>query len=347
MAIIDPEGLFSGERLASCSDLAQLYWPRFFLAANSCGRIELSYKSLISRVFGNFQNPPKSDELWRIFREYDENFLAILYQSESGTWWCQFITSEKYLPKYKKTRDSMSPAPPFELVELHNRGYIDWKKSKSFQNQSFQKFSDNAESFGREGIGVGIGVGVGEGIGEIQNPSRKRKRKERVPDPRHSQFRESLEKYWEKKNPTNPDLPWGPADAKQLSLMLEANPAMDVEGFRNLLRNRAKSDVVHGDPVRRWIGNVTQFTVPLDRYGKPMTNENGGKNAAVSNTRGLSSVGVLKDFINDTERGGDADENGDLPPSDFRQGDAKTIRGVSGTLRLASVSGGDAEHLDF
>ena len=101
MAIIDPEGLFSGERLAACSDLAQLYWPRFFLAANSCGRIELSYKSIVSRVFGNFQSPPKSDDLWKIFREYDDNYLAILYQSESGTWWCQFITSEKYLPKYK------------------------------------------------------------------------------------------------------------------------------------------------------------------------------------------------------------------------------------------------------
>jgi len=49
MAIIDPAGLFEGERLAACSDVAQLYWPRLFLAANSCARLELSYPSVISK----------------------------------------------------------------------------------------------------------------------------------------------------------------------------------------------------------------------------------------------------------------------------------------------------------
>ena len=159
MAIIDPEGLFSGERLAACSDMAQLYWPRFFLAANGLARIELSYKSLVSRVFGNFQKIPTSSEIWGIFREYEANFLAVLYESSDGSWWCQFSTSEKFLPKYKKTRDEMSPAPSFEMMEAHRSGYLLWKKSKSFQNQSFQKLS---ETFSSEGVGIGVGIGVGK-----------------------------------------------------------------------------------------------------------------------------------------------------------------------------------------
>jgi hypothetical protein len=143
MAIIDPEGLFCGERLANCSDMAQLCWPRFFLAANSCAHLELSYKSLVSRVFGNFQKVLESEEIWRIFREYEANFLAVLYEAPDGGWWCQFITSEKYLPKYKKTRDNMTPAPTFEQMEESRNGYLQWKRSKSISNQSFQKVSES------------------------------------------------------------------------------------------------------------------------------------------------------------------------------------------------------------
>ena len=159
MAIIDPEGLFSGERLAACSDLAQFCWPRFFLASNSCGRIELSYKSLVSHVFGNFHKVPESQEIWAIFREYEANYLAVLYEAESGSWWCQFITSEKYLPKYKKTRDEMSPPPSAALMDKHRTGYLEWKRSKSFKNQSFRKLP---KSSGSEGVGIGVGVGIGD-----------------------------------------------------------------------------------------------------------------------------------------------------------------------------------------
>ena len=346
MAIIDPEGLFSGERLAACSDIAQFCWPRFFLAANSCGRIELSYKSLVSRVFGNFLSPPKSDELWAIFREYDENFLAILYQSESGTWWCQFVTSEKYLPKYKKTRDSMSPAPPIELVEFHNRGYLEWKKSKSFQNQSFQKFPEPSESSGSEGVGIGVGIGVGGGIGEIQNTSRKTKKVKVAPDPRHTPFKELLVGYWKYKNPKNPEMPWGPADAGQLGKLLAESPNMTAVEFREFLHNRARSDVAHGDRVSKWLGNITKFSESLDQFGKPKST-NGGKNAPISQGRGQKNVGVLEEFINDTERRSDANQNGNIPAGDHRQSDTETLHGVSGGSRPQSLPSSDAEPLDF
>lgn len=158
MAIIDPDGLFCGERLAACSDMAKLYWPRFFLASNGYGRLELSYKSLVSRVFGNFQKIPESSEIWQIFREYEANFLAVLYESSDGCWWCQFITSEKYLPKYKKTRDNDSPAPTFEQMEKSRMGYLAWKKANSFSNQSFQKVLESFVRRGEERRGFGIGA---------------------------------------------------------------------------------------------------------------------------------------------------------------------------------------------
>lgn len=159
MAIIDPDGLFGGDRLAACSDLAQLYWPRLFLAANGCARLEMSYSSIISKIFKNFKKTPKSSDLWAVFHEYEANFLAVLYEAD-GIWWCQFITSEKNLPKYKRDRDKSTPAPPLELLEKHKFGYVAWKKANSFGTSDFGNFQEI--SYGEEKRGVGIGVGVGE-----------------------------------------------------------------------------------------------------------------------------------------------------------------------------------------
>ena len=351
MAIIDPEGLFSGERLAACSDLAQLYWPRFFLAANSCGRIELSYKSLVSRVFGNFQSPPKSEELWKIFREYDDNYLAILYQSESGTWWCQFITSEKYLPKYKKTRDYLSPAPSLELLDIHRSGYLEWKKSKSFQNQSFQKLSDDDESFRREGVGIGVGAGIGEGVGKEQILPAKKKpsrgTKSNLIKSRHEEFKVAIGKYWVAKNP-GVEMPWGPAEGRNLAMWLKESPTTTVEQFTLWLRNRFKSDVNHSERPSRWIGNVTNFAnSPIDTYGKPK-NSNGGKNAPISNGTGNQIMGVFKETIERRQRNRSLDEDGNLSPSvETRPDDTGIIHAVSTTPRLEGVSGSDEEYLDL
>lgn len=158
MAIIEAEGLFSGERLSACSDLAQLYWPRFYIGSNGFGRLELSYTSIISKIFGKFRKPPESEVLWAIFREYEANFLAILYEI-NGVWWCEFDTSQKFLPRYKTRRDLDSPSPSLEMRQKFDKGYISWKSSKCFTPQSFQKSS---ESFGRRGEGVGVGDGVGD-----------------------------------------------------------------------------------------------------------------------------------------------------------------------------------------
>lgn len=146
MAIIDPKGLFNGDRLLACSDKARLYWPYLFLGCNGYGRLELSYTSIISQIFVNFRNPPNESELWQIFSEYAENCLVILYEA-NGTWWAQFSTSEKFLPKFKTRRDEISPDPPTGLLQKFDEDYVAWKKARSFKSNGFHNFSEISEKF--------------------------------------------------------------------------------------------------------------------------------------------------------------------------------------------------------
>ena len=374
MAIIDPEGLFSGERLAACSDLAQLYWPRFFLAANSCGRIELSYKSLVSRVFGNFQDHPKSDELWAVFREYENNFLAVLYESDSGVWWCQFITSEKFLPKYKKTRDEQSPAPTSEVMEAHRRGYLEWKRSKSFKNQSFQKLPT---LFSSEGVGIGVGVGTGIGVGvekqeQQQKPSPPRsedgggKKAEPVPpskpttppkppmakpekakkshaDPRYEPCKDLLRAYWLSKNPEH-EMPWDGQEGKALSMFLKANPHVTATDFRNFLAHRFRSEVNHSERPGAWVGKVIKYANhPLDRFGQPIDGKGKSKNATVPLGKAEGNLAVLAEVISRRQRERTAGEDGDIPAGEVGTNQPRIIHAIPSEPRPPSVSGGDGD----
>jgi hypothetical protein len=202
MAIIDPEGLFHGERLAACSDIAQLYWPRFFLAANGFARMELSYSSIISKIFGNFRKAPEAADIWSVFEEYARHCLVILYEHE-GVWWAQFHTSSKYLPRYTTTRDRKSPSPTAQALERHQAEYIKWKSANSVKNESFRK---NQVDFGkflqeRSGVGVGEGEGVGVGKNTFVDLDETEIRPEPVPPtPSHpdekSQLREAVERVF-------------------------------------------------------------------------------------------------------------------------------------------------------
>jgi len=159
MLIVDPKGLFEGERLAACSDAAQLHWQRLFLAANGYACLELSYAAIVSNVYRSFKKPPAEDELWGFFEEYAANFLVILYQVD-GIWWAQFACSAKYMPRYKTARDESSPRPPVELLERHRAGYIGWKKAKSIQNQRFQKFTEGSGNVQKISAAVAVVVAV-------------------------------------------------------------------------------------------------------------------------------------------------------------------------------------------
>jgi hypothetical protein len=166
MPFIDRDGLFSGERLAACSDLAQLYWPWFYTAANGYGRLELSENTIISKIFGNFAKPPEHSQLEKIFEEYERNYLVILYEV-NGVWWAQFATREKYLPRYKTRKDQQSPGPTLENWANFQKGYISWKRGKSLNIHTFQK---SAENFGMVVVVEEVSKGLSTSSSVSVNP---------------------------------------------------------------------------------------------------------------------------------------------------------------------------------
>jgi uncharacterized protein YdaU (DUF1376 family) len=79
--------------------------------------------------------------------------------------------------------------------------------------------------------------------------SQERVSEKRSPDSRHTQFRTILAEYWKAKNHAAPEMPWQGRDAKALSDFLSASPSLSETQFRQMLTNRARSAVTHGDRV--------------------------------------------------------------------------------------------------
>jgi hypothetical protein len=70
MAIINLDGLFSGDRLRRCSNTAQLHWPRLSLASDGFGRLEVNYHKIVSRAYSTFKPAPSERELLGYVQEY-------------------------------------------------------------------------------------------------------------------------------------------------------------------------------------------------------------------------------------------------------------------------------------
>jgi len=96
-------------------------------------------------------------------------------------------------------------------------------------------------------------------------------REKRVADERHAPFRAILAQYWQEKNPASPEMPWEGRDAKALSDLLAASPHLNGAQFRQMVSNRARSAVAHGDRVYLWIGNVTRYQEEMTLYNKPVS----------------------------------------------------------------------------
>ena len=139
MAIINPDGLFSGERLAQCSDEAQLHWPRLFTASNSLARLELDYHKIIDKVYAGFRLKPSEVQLSSWLTEYNHNFLLFVYDGPDGSLWGQWLTDKAYLSKYQTAADRRSPAPKEESMEAYRQEYVSTKKSKSLRINGFFK----------------------------------------------------------------------------------------------------------------------------------------------------------------------------------------------------------------
>jgi hypothetical protein len=101
-------------------------------------------------------------------------------------------------------------------------------------------------------------------------------------DPRHARFKDLVAKYWTRHNSLG--MPWDGAEAKQLSALLAANPALDEATFRSLLLSRHRSDVNHAERPRQWLTRVTDYgNGPLNQYNKPkgLPNDHGKGSAAL------------------------------------------------------------------
>jgi hypothetical protein len=169
MPVIDPKGLFEGQRLAACSDRAQSFWPRLYCAANGYARLELHPPTIIGRCFHYYKVVPTEEEILAVIRELVDNFLVIPYQAE-GQWWLQFATEEKFLRRRKTAEDERSPAPPAESLKAFESGYAQWKDKQATRNHGdtniskmFPKYFRNVSATFPPGVGVGVGNGAGSG----------------------------------------------------------------------------------------------------------------------------------------------------------------------------------------
>jgi hypothetical protein len=151
VAIIDPEGIFNGDRLRRCSNEAQLHWPRLFLASNGHARIELNYSKLTGRAYANFNPVPSAEELRGYIREYEQNSLLFLYEVDGQTWG-QWDTRPELLPRYKTAPDKRSPAPP-------EPAFNEWKRRYREDAKAFPKSFVNVSEPFLHGVGEGVGVG--------------------------------------------------------------------------------------------------------------------------------------------------------------------------------------------
>ena len=155
MAIIDPDGLFGGDRLRKCSNLAQLHWPRFFLASDGFGRIEINYAKIVGRAYITFNPLPAHEELFQYVREYVQNFLLFPYQC-AGQQWGQWDTKLEYLPRYKTATDRKSPLPDPQAFSVWKKRYI------SEYRQLPKCFGNLSEGFHADVLGVEEAVVVVE-----------------------------------------------------------------------------------------------------------------------------------------------------------------------------------------
>ena len=97
-------------------------------------------------------------------------------------------------------------------------------------------------------------------------------------DPRHTLFRRILGEYWQARNLASPEMPWQGRDGKALKEFLSASPQLTETQFRQMLGNRARSAVAHGDRVYLWIGNLTRYQEEMTIYNRPVSA--GGGNAS-------------------------------------------------------------------
>lgn len=168
MAIIDPDGLFHGDRLRRCSDTARLAWPHLFLLANGFGRIEINYDRIAAVVFAGYKDPPSEQAVYGWVQEYRDAHLLFLYEAR-GQLWGQWDCKSGCLPRWKSRKDHDSPEPPQPAYDAWLRAYRNDSKPLPKTSEILESLKKNCGKL-PHGIGVGVGVGGGVGSEEVRKP---------------------------------------------------------------------------------------------------------------------------------------------------------------------------------
>jgi uncharacterized protein YdaU (DUF1376 family) len=130
----------------------------------------------------------------------------------------------------------------------------------------------------------------GEGVFSSQEKSSSPQKKASESDPRHRPFRSILAQYWRTKNHASPEMPWQGRDAKALADFLAACPRLNETQFRQMVGNRGRSAVAHGDRVYLWIANLTRFQEEITVYNKPASAGGGYASRAEINRNSVVSA---------------------------------------------------------
>jgi uncharacterized protein YdaU (DUF1376 family) len=91
------------------------------------------------------------------------------------------------------------------------------------------------------------------------------------PDPRKKGIADEISKFWRGQNSGRPDLRFTRADNQALNDFLRDHPEVGLSYFKQLLGNRAKSEVNPAAAPHKWLRSILDFAAgPLDRFGKPL-----------------------------------------------------------------------------
>lgn len=163
--LVLPRGLLQGERLAKCSDEAQLHFPRLAALTNGFGRIELNLRSILESAYSGFNAQPTRAQLTGWLKEYAAAHLLFVYQAPDGKPWGQWRgIPDNMLPRFKTAADKRSPIPPLEELAKFDEEYSSLRKASG-------DFLNVASDFGNvpkssEGFGNVLNISVDEVVDE-------------------------------------------------------------------------------------------------------------------------------------------------------------------------------------
>lgn len=201
-----------------------------------------------------------------------------------------------------------------------NRGKAAAEKRWSRQNVMHEHPSSNADA---------VLDGCPSPSPSCIKQKQKTSRVKREVDSRYADFREFTGMYWAHKNPKIA-MPWDASEGKQLTLLLAANPSLDGATFKELLNQRAKSDVNQAERPRAWLSKVTDYARgPLNEFNKPL----GGQNVKYRG-KTESSIAAARVAVEAIENRASISTFGYSSESEIGDGGLSSIRDGSRNLRI-------------